>query len=300
MDALSDILKNIHLTGSVYFNTCFSSPWGIDIPQMKQASFHIIERGQCWLQAESLDQPVPLVGGDILILPHGLKHQISDQPGTTCLPGIQTVEGIISGKNPFESDRENFNIVCGYFEFDRGMENPLVNALPNIIHLNQRHRHKFSWLDAALKLIVSESNTDQLGKDALINKVTEILFIQIVRAYIELNHGDDNFLTALKDKKISIALSAIHNSPEQTWSLESLALEAGMSRSIIANRFRDLVGTTPMNYLLSIRMQLAKRYIEQNTDSLDNIAQQVGYTSGSAFKKAFKRFYNRTPASFRK
>lgn len=300
MDTLSSILKNIHLNGSVYFNTCFSSPWGLDIPKLSKASFHIVERGQCWLQTPSLDEPLPLVGGDILILPHGAKHQISNQPDSACLPGVETVENIIQNENPFVSNKDNFNIICGYFEFEKNTQNALISALPNIIHLNQQHRHQFSWLDSALKLIVSESGTNELGKDALINRITEVLFIQVIRAYIQINNQNDNYLAALKDKNISMALAALHNYPERNWTLGSLASEAGMSRSIFSNRFHSLVGTTPMKYLLNCRMHLAKQTIEQTSNSLFTISEQVGYTSDSAFKKAFKRFYNRTPASFRK
>lgn len=300
MDALSDILRNIHLQGSVYFNSCFCSPWGLNIPETNQASFHIIERGQCWLQMESLPEPLPLVAGDILILPHSARHQISDHPDTSCLPGQKTVESIVNGKNPFAGDQENFNIVCGYFKFEKDTQNPFINALPDIILLNQQHRHKFSWLDTVLKLVVSESSMEQPGKNALVDRVTEILFIQVIRAYIQLNEQNDNFLAALKDKQISLALVAMHKVPEKNWTLASLALEVGMSRSIFANRFHNLVGITPMKYLLNCRMQLAKKYIEQSSDSLFNIAEQVGYTSDSAFKKAFKRFFDKTPASFRK
>jgi AraC-like DNA-binding protein len=300
MDALSDILRNIHLQGSVYFNSCFCSPWGLDIADTERASFHIIERGQCWLQMESLPEPVPLVGGDILILPHSARHQISDQPDTTCLSGKETVERIVDGHNPFVGDLENFNIVCGYFEFEKDGQKPFIDALPDMIHLNQQHRHQFSWLDTALKLVVSETSMNQPGKGVLTDRITEVLFIQVIRAYMQLNNQSDNFLAALKDKQLSIALTAMHQFPEKNWTLESLALEAGMSRSIFANRFHSLVGMTPMKSLLNCRMQLAKQHIEHSSDSLFNIAEQVGYTSDSAFKKAFKRFFDRTPASFRK
>ena len=300
MDALSDILRNIHLEGSVYFNSCFCSPWGLDISETNRASFHIIERGQCWLQMDNLAEPVPLVGGDILILPHSSRHQISDQPDTTCLPGKETVESIVAGNNPFIGDQDTFHIVCGYFEFEKDTQRPFIDALPDIIHLNQQHRHQFSWLDTALKLIVSEASMNQPGKGVLIDRITEVLFIQVIRAYIQLNNQSDNFLAALQDKHISKALTALHQAPEKNWTLESLASEAGMSRSIFANRFHHLVGMTPMKYLLNCRMQLAKQQIERSSDSLFNIAEQVGYTSDSAFKKAFKRFFDKTPASFRR
>lgn len=116
MDVLSAILKTIHLRGSVYFNTCFHSPWGLDIAYSNTAAFHIIERGQCWLQMEGMTEPKPLVGGDILILPKGTRHQISDQPESLCLSGTTAVQQIMEGHNPFDGDGEGgLNIVCGHF-----------------------------------------------------------------------------------------------------------------------------------------------------------------------------------------
>ena len=300
MSALSEILRHIHLQGSVYFNACFCSPWGLDIKTSDKAFFHIIERGQCWLHIDSLEQPIPLVGGDILILPHSASHQISDQPNGKCLPGEQTVKNIMENNNPFAGEHDNFNIICGYFEFEKDSQLPFINALPEMIHLKQQHRHQFSWLDMVLKLVVAETSMTQPGKGVLIDRITEVLFIQVIRAYIQSNHQEDSFLAALNDKHMSRVLTAMHKAPEQNWSLESLAKEAGMSRSIFANKFHSMIGMTPMKYLLHCRMQLAKTQIQQGRKSLFNIAEQVGYTSDSAFKRAFKRFFDKTPASYRK
>lgn len=299
MDVLSDILTTMHLRGSVYFSTCFCSPWGLDIAKTEKASFHIIEQGECWLQMESLSEPKKLVAGDILVLPHGTKHQISDRPESSCLNGQDTVKRIISGDNPFVGNRENFNILCGYFEFAHDQQLPFIDSLPEVIHLTQEHRNKLCRLDTVMTLIVNEASMEQPGKSAIVDRVTEVLFIQVVRAYIQLQNHGDNYLAALNDKQIANSLALIHQKPEQDWTIESLAAEVGMSRSVFANRFHQLVGETPMKYLLAQRMNIAKRLISTTKDSLFNIAEQVGYHSDSSFKKAFKRFFNETPASFR-
>ena len=299
MDVLSDILTTMHLRGSVYFSTCFCSPWGLDIAKTDKASFHIIEQGECWLQMESLPEPKKLVAGDILVLPHGTKHQISDRPESSCLNGQDTVKRIISGDNPFVGSQDNFNILCGYFEFAHDQQLPFIDSLPEVIHLTQEHRNKLCRLDTVMTLIVNEASMEQPGKSAIVDRVTEVLFIQVVRAYIQLQNHGDNYLTALNDKQIASSLALIHQKPEQDWTIESLAAEVGMSRSVFANRFHQLVGETPMKYLLAQRMNIAKRLISTTKDSLFNIAEQVGYHSDSSFKKAFKRFFNETPASFR-
>lgn len=299
MDVLSDILQSVQLRGSVYFSTCFCSPWGLEIEKTDNASFHIIEQGECWLQMDSLTQPKKLVAGDILVLPHGTKHQISDKPDSRCLNGQETVKRIISGDNPFIGNEGKLNILCGYFEYAHDVQLPFLKALPEVIHLTQADRANMCRLDAVLTLIVNEASIEQPGKTAIVDRITEVLFIQVVRAYIQLQNHEDNYLAALNDKQIAKALTQIHQSPEQDWTLENLAHHAGMSRSVFANRFHQLVGETPMKYLLAQRMQLAKKQIATSKDSLFNIAEQVGYSSDSSFKKAFKRFFNETPASFR-
>jgi AraC-like DNA-binding protein len=300
MDVLSDVLRVIRLQGSVYFRSCFCSPWGMDISQGPRASFHIVVRGQCWLRMEGLEHPLLLSGGDILVLPHGSAHQISHDLDSRCLPGEQVVSAYQRGESLFVGDQENIDIVCGYFEFDQDWPHPLIAALPRTIHLRPEERHKFGWLDNALNQIISEAEGLQPGAEVLIDRFTEVLFIQVLRAHMQLQQGADNYLSALSDKPVAKALSLMHNSPERDWTIEELAREVGMSRSAFANRFHALVRQPPMTYLFAWRMQLAKRQIEQTPTPLADIAEQVGYQSDSAFKKAFKRFFAQTPASLRK
>ncbi len=300
MDVLSDILRVIRLQGSVYFRACFCSPWGMDIGQSPRASFHIVVRGQCWLRMEGLEHPLLLSGGDILVLPHGTAHQISHDLDSRCLPGEEVVSAYQRGEPLFVGDQENFDIVCGYFEFDQDWPHPLITALPRVIHLRPEEQHQFGWLDNALRQIICEAEGRQPGAEVLIDRFTEVLFIQVLRAHMQLQQGADNYLSALSDKSVAKALSLMHNSPERDWTIEELAREVGMSRSAFANRFHELVRQPPMTYLFAWRMQLAKRQIEQTPTSLTDIGEQVGYQSVSAFKKAFKRFFAQTPASLRK
>ncbi|WP_419811848.1 AraC family transcriptional regulator [Bacterioplanoides sp.] len=299
MDILSSILRHIHLRGSVYFNSCFCSPWGLDIDQDLRASFHIIERGQCWLQLND-QEPLSLVTGDIVILPHGSQHQIFDQHNSARLPGADTVKRIIHGDNPFTGEQEHFNIVCGYFEYDRDIQNQFINSLPEVIHITQQQRLQFRFLHSALEMITVESASQLPGNELLQDKITELLFIQVMRTFIQLNPQQNSFIAALNDRHISIALGLMHSQPEAPWSLNELANQAGMSRSRFAQHFHDLVGTTAMRYLLSCRMQRAKQYILETNIPVNNLAELVGYASDSAFKKAFKQFFGHTPAYFRK
>ena len=300
MDILSSILRRIHLRGSVYFSSCFCSPWGLDIGQDERASFHIIERGQCWLQLTD-QEPVSLVTGDIVILPHGTPHQIFDRPETPRLNGAEAVRRIVAGDNPFIGDAsEHFKIVCGYFEYDRSHQNRFLDSLPELVHLNQQQRVQFHFLDQALEMVTAETTQELPGKYLLQDKITELLFIQAMRTFIALNPHRNDYISALNDRYISSALALMHNQPEAPWTLHSLASAAGMSRSRFAKHFHTLVGTTPMRYLLSCRMQLARQRIQESRIPIGDIAELVGYSSDSAFKKAFKQFFGQTPAHFRK
>lgn len=299
MDVLSNILSDLQLQGSIYFSSHFCRPWGISINSSDKASFHIVEKGRCWLKMAHLKQAIPLESGDVIVLPHGCYHELSDDPETLCRDGDTVINAVMTGQNPFASGGEPLDIVCGYFKYTYERRMPFINALPELIILRQQDRNNFNWLDMVLNLVVSESRATEQGKNALLNRVTEILFIQVLRAYIELNQSSNGFISALNDNKIAKALTAIHQSPANDWTVDSLAEVAGMSRTSFATSFHSKVGDPPISYLLSHRMHKAKQRIRDTNLPLNLIAEEVGYQSDSAFKKAFKRYFEATPASFR-
>ncbi|MEH6650669.1 MAG: AraC family transcriptional regulator [Motiliproteus sp.] len=300
MDPLSSILKNVRLEGSVYFNACFSAPWGLDLGQNKRAYFHIVVRGTCYIQVgEKKDL---LQGGDIVILPHGIAHQIFDDPSSDCVDAQQVVPGLISGINPFEGKDQSrdIDILCGYFDFNDSAPSCFLNSLPDVIHLTQEHRIHFSFLDNALSLITQETKTKSLGREILIDKITELMFVQIIRVHVNLNENEQNIFSALNDRVLSVALQLMHTEPEKSWTVDSLAKATGMSRSRFSNHFHDFIGEPPMHYLHSCRMQVAKQKIEETESPLNIISEEVGYASDSAFKTAFKKFFGNSPKTFRR
>ncbi len=299
MDALSVVLRDIHLRGSVYFKECFQSPWGLSVASSKKAAFHIIDKGSCWLNIKGRDEQIKLLAGDAVILPHGTEHQLLDNPNSDCLPAVQVVEKIHKGENPFLGSDGQFNIVCGYFEFDRDSNHAFVDSLPELIHITQEYRHSYSWLNAAIKMLTSESANNNLGKEVLIERLTDVLFIQIIRCYIEHNKEQENFIAALNSGSLNKVLCLLHESPELNWTLASLAEVCNMSRSKFTARFKESVGVTPMKYLLARRMFKAKQLISQTQYSLTSISEMVGYQSESSFKSAFKQFFGKTPSNYR-
>lgn len=301
MDILSDVLENLQLKGSVHFNTCFNAPWGVAVGPSEQAAFHIIERGRGWLQLEGEKEGIDLQAGDIVIVLHGCQHKISDRPDSKGIAGETVVGKVTSGENPFKAnDGDETNIICGYFDFNHDTHQPLLHTLPRCIHLTREARSQFIGLEHILTLMVEESTNERQGKTLLLNKITEILFVQAVRAYIYQNRETIPFFMALTDKRLINALSLIHKQPEAPWSVDLLAKTVGMSRTSFSNKFHQATGVTPMKYITIQRMERAKQKIQNTTLSLGVIADEVGYHSESAFKKGFKKLFGASPSTFRR
>lgn len=303
MDVLSDVLTSIHLGGGVHFHCEMSAPWGMTMPATSVAEFHVIVRGNCWLRLPGRPEPVALQGGDIVVFPHGGGHGLVDAPEREERP----VAEIVGGQN-----LEHFgpvthggggrpsSILCGYFEFDRDSLHPLVATLPPVIHLQGTGISEFAWLQTALNFMIHESMAAKPGAEAVVSRLAGVLFVQIVRVYMEQSKSPPAILAAIADKQIGKALALMHKDPAQTWTLNTLARGAGMSRSALAARFRQLVGITPMQYLTMWRMQVARKFLRESALSTIVIAERVGYLSEAAFGKAFKKAVGMGPGAYRR
>lgn len=300
MDALSDILRSLRFDSSVYFRSGFCSPWGMEMDKQKVAEFHIVVRGHCWLYMDHFDEPMSLTGGDIVVFPLGDAHWIADDPAHERIPGKQVLEAIRNNEPVFQDGKNSTDLVCGHFEFDRDRRHPFIKALPALIHIEGAERHHMQWLETVTRVLIDETGTGRPGSGAIINRLAEVLFIQVIRTYIEKNNFERGFLAALANPQIGKALTLIHSEAGRDWTLEELARESGMSRSAFANTFRELVGMTPMAYLTERRMQKAKSYLAETNQSLLEVAEKSGYSSEAAFNRAFKRSIGQTPGQYRR
>jgi AraC-like DNA-binding protein len=303
VDVLSDILKSIHLGGGVYFRCEFSAPWGMEIRPTPVAEFHVIVRGNCWLRLSGRSDPIPLHGGDLVAFPHGDAHTLVDAPQGAALPAEEIVRGQSLehyGPVTYGGGGLPTAVLCGYFEFDRDHPHPLVAALPDLIHIRGTDGHDFAWLQTALNFMIHETRAAKPGAEAVVNRLTEVLFIQVVRAYLEQSAAPAGMLAALADRQIAMALQFMHQDPQQPWTLASLAGRAGMSRSAFAARFNRLVGRTPMHYLTFWRMQKARALFAETRLGTAAVAERVGYRSEAAFSKAFKKAVGKGPGAFRR
>jgi len=300
MDTLSEILRTINLSGTVYKRLNLSSPWGIEFDPGIFARFHMVVSGQCWLNIKDSNKQIRISAGDIVVFPRGDAHSLYDSPDSKLVSGNEVVEAIKNNRPMFEGDEADTIFVGGHFEFDRNVKHPLIDALPPFIHITDAERTELSWLETATDVIIQETDSGIPGSDVIVNRLAEVLFIQILRAYMLRNNFSNGFLAALRDRQINKALELIHAAPYDPWTVEKLGREVAMSRSAFSSRFKELVGLAPMEYTTNWRMQKAYEMLKDTDLPLGAIAKEIGYISEPAFNRAFKRQFNQNPGAMRR
>lgn len=302
-DILSDVLKTLKLRGNMYFRTDLTSPWGIFVPADSNiARFHVVISGRCWLSIDEDIEPFLLSEGDLAIVPHGSSHRLMDDPKSPCKELAEVLaEQEYSGEGVLRYGGGGLttSLVCGYFSFEDDLMHPLIQALPRKIHIQGTQNRNFLWLDTVMKFIGSEAEADHIGAMLIMERLSEILFIQVIRAYSKTAPESIGYLAALGDNHISRVLKKIHMKPGDKWNLETLSREAGLSRSGFAERFRNLMGMPPMEYLTRWRMIIAGAELRETQKQVIEIAEEVGYESEAAFSTAFKRLSGKSPSSYR-
>lgn len=305
MDVLSDILDLLKFKGSLYFTTEFRAPWGIQVPRYQNvARFHLATGGDCWVNVDGSSEPVLLSSGDMIIIPHGAAHTLSDRLDTRVVSLDAAIEASgFQGSGHFVyggSKDGHSSLVCGHFEFDRSFSHPLLADLPDFILIRGKRAVEFSWFENAMRYMSYESGVHNMGSQAIIKRLSEILFIHAVRLWSAESGHQSGFLRAVGDKNIGRSLKAFHETPDALWTIDRLAAEAGLSRSVFADRFRLLMALTPMQYVTLWRMQKACWFLIESDLSTDAIAEKVGYQSLASFSKVFKKTIGTGPGAFRK
>lgn len=305
MDVLSDILDLLKFKGSLYFATKFSAPWGVQVPAYQNvARFHLAIGGECCVTIAGNNTPIYLSSGDMIIIPHGSAHTLSDKvdsPIESLDTILETTGFIGEGHLVYGGDQDSYSrLVCGHFEFEQGFTHPLLTELPDYILIEGKQALDFSWFENAMRFMSYEAQSMRMGDQAIIKRLSEILFVHAVRIWSTSSGHESNFLKAISDPHIGRALKAFHTNPAGNWSIEKMAAEAGLSRSVYADRFRNIMQTTPMQYVTLWRMQKACEFLLESNMSIDLIAEQVGYQSLAAFSKVFKKIIGIGPGSYRR
>ncbi len=290
-DLLSTVLSTYQLRAGVYGHPQFCGAWQISTSGHHRSAFHVVGAGSCWLHMRDGRAPERLDAGDLVVFPHDAWHMLS---GTAELHGednIMASEAV--GDGPFTT------LVCGYFEFEAGDKNPIIDALPEVIVV--RRADAGDHLEILSRLLVAEAHAEGgIGTHTVLDKLADALFVMVVRHHIGQLADQRGLLAALADPRLRKALSAMHADPARSWTLESLSQIAGMSRASFVQRFSELVGTTPIDYLTRWRMTRAEMLLRNPQLSVAAIAEQVGYETEASFRKAFKRVHGVGPGSLRR
>jgi len=304
MDVLTDVLDSLGLHGRLFCRSVLSAPWCLALPAGEHAHFHVIERGGAWLHLDGHKAPLALGAGDLVVLPHGRGHRLSDSPGRPPTPIAQLLPGKGSGRCTLlrhGGGGAETSMICGSFAFRQRQGHPLLSLLPPMIHVGGEAGHAPEWLDATLRVLAAESRSTSPGRETIVARLIDVLFVQVLRVWLADQPSDGSgWLGALKDPRISAALAAMHEQPEHPWTVSELASQARWSRSPFAARFTALVGEPPLAYLTRWRMQVAAGLLLRETLSIGEVASRVGYESEPAFNKAFKRATGITPGAFRR
>ncbi len=308
MDLLSDIMSVLELTGTLYFRTSFTSPWSIRVPAFENVSrFHFAHRGRCYVRIDGVKQPVFLEQGDLIIITRGESHVLYCDPKTadnpTMLDEVVKNSGFTgSGTLVYGELGTNHEtqLVCGHFAFNNLARHPIMNALPTHIHVPNFGHGSHEWLESTLRIIGAEAGMPGLGSDLIAHKLSEIIFVQALRNYLNTTGRELPVLAGFGDKKIARSLAGIHENPAHAWTLKELAGLAGLSRTAFAQRFSRLMAMTPLNYLTLWRMQKARQLLASSQIPIIEVALQSGYGSEAAFGRVFKTHFQVPPASYRK
>jgi AraC-like DNA-binding protein len=316
MDALSDVLRAVRLTGAFFFDVQACEPWVAETPRGREVvqamfpgtgsdhliSYHLIMQGTCWATIEG-EAPILLQAGDIIVLPHGDTHVLATEPGMRNTPEMSMYrmpkDGILPTKiSVGTAGGEQAHFVCGFLACDSRPYNPLLTALPRVIHVSD---HASGALGAYFRAALAESKGSRMGGACMLGRISELMFVDVVRRHLEsLPPGRTNWLAGLRDAYLGRALAALHADPARAWTLETLAHEAALSRSAFAERFTEFVGQPPMQYLTNWRMQCGAKALREGDATVATIAQDVGYDSEAAFARAFKRLVGLPPAAWRR
>ncbi len=314
MDALSETLRVVRLVGAIFLQGRFTAPWCYQSPSADTAApilepgaervviFHLITEGECHVEMDG-QPPVCLRAGDAVIFPQGDAHRMGSAPGLAPATGARLHE--VLSRRPrtlvYGGGGATTRLVCGYMACDARLAGLLMTGLPPLVRVNVRGSNAGMWLEASVRYALAEARSPRPGGAGVLAKLAEVLFIEVLRLHMnEQGAGHKGWLAGVGDRIVGAALNALHSRPAHAWTLEELARTAHTSRSVLAERFQDLVGTSPMQYLTQWRMLLAANLLSRSNAPLARIAEDVGYQTDTAFSRAFRREYGAPPATWRR
>jgi AraC-like DNA-binding protein len=264
--------------------------------------FHMITEGECFVELGD-DRPTRLIAGDVVIFPAGDAHLMTSEPGLAPVSGARLDEVLLRRPRhlAYGGGGATTRLVCGYLACDARLARLLLAGLPPLVRVNVRGSNAGTWLEASIRYALAEARSPRPGGAGVLAKLAEVLFIEVLRLYMnEHDAGRTGWLAGVGDRIVGAALHCLHKNPAHPWTLEELAREAKTSRSVLAERFQNLVGNSPMQYLTQWRMLLAANLLRRSNVPLARVAEEVGYQTDTAFSRAFRREFGLPPVAWRR
>ena len=323
-DILSGVLRSVRLRGAVYYYVNGTRNWVAEAPASRDIAaavmpdfehvmeYHLLLRGACWAAVAGED-PALIETGDIVLFPQGDAHVLSSAPGMRTPARVSSYFERNPGQRPFTlhlgaaegpmdtapAGPSDTTLVCGFLGCDLRPFNPLIATLPRFMHL--RARPGGDWISQSMLQAVADSKDRRPGAEAMLERMSEMMFIDAVRRYVEtLPEDSRGWLAGLRDRFVGRALSLMHADPAIAWTVDELGRRVGLSRSALHERFAEIIGQSPMQYLANWRMQLGAALLRNTTTPVSRVAEEVGYDSAAAFARAFKRLVGTPPAAWRR
>lgn len=321
MDALSNVLRLVRLSGAVYLNGDFTAPWCVVgqasqelsatfLPRAERiVSYHLITEGSC--MARLIDDPASAIrvdAGELLVVPQGEPHlmgsslEIAPAPADEMMAHyLKTTPGDVMKLSYGGGGEPRTRVICGFLASDDTLSNPVLSVLPRLFKVDMRNDPRSAWLESSLSLAAVEAAEWRVGSAIVLARLSELLFVEAVRRCIDALPAErKGWLAGVGDRFVGRALAMLHARPAHDWTVDELAREVGLSRSGLAQRFTQLLGQPPMQYLARWRLQIAAQELRHGTMSIAAVAEQVGYESEAAFNRAFKREFGMPPAGWRR
>jgi AraC-like DNA-binding protein len=321
MDALSDLLADVRLRGAVFVRTRLGAVGHLDVSEAMpdaasggeggQPCFHLVTEGRVWLHPGDGTEPILLKAGEVAFVPRGSKHRLTGQEATNgLLPAVDLREQweatrasgatLVESLKPGSFEPTMARTLSGIVQIDGVAPAWLWRGLPTFTTLQWGEGRVPHWLTIGLAYLDQELSRERLARQAVIDRLGDIVFIQSMRSYLEGSHrAPTGWLMGLKDSMVSRVLGAMHREPQQPWTLASLAKVGCVSRTVLAERFTQMLGEPPLGYLTRHRMHVAARRLRRSADPVSEVARSVGYLSAAAFAQAFKREFECTPRDWR-
>jgi AraC-like DNA-binding protein len=314
MDVLSEVLKVVKLQGALFYNGEFSSPWSFYSPPSRTVAayvapdarhvivYHLLTEGRASARLADGER-IMLEAGDIVIFPHGDAHFVENGPPAKSVDMEKELARILSEglkRSTLGGGGETTKFVCGFMACEPRLSQVFLSGLPPVFKVSIRNDASGRWLENSIRFSVNEADTSRAGGEAVLAKLSEVLFVETLRTYIaHLPAEQTGWLAGARDSEVGKTLALMHRNPAHPWTIASLAREAGVSRSVLAERFRHYLSEPPMAYLTRWRLQLGAQMLASTNYSVAQIASEVGYESEAAFNRAFKREFETPPARFR-